>query len=147
MPSQADSSRSTPGRGIQRRRRPELHRQADPAHQDPVHFQSLKPNQFFIAKVPRARIEIEIRAISYWRHGTDRGGLLEGFSVRPAPTLLGRRLTAWWSQAPGRCPLVRKHRSRWSAIRSPVRCAEAKRFHEREKGRGPTLLSWIAAWT
>ncbi|MDP4028259.1 MAG: radical SAM protein [Gallionella sp.] len=52
-----------------------------------VHFQSLKPNEFVIAKMPHPSMEIEIRAINYYRHGTDRGGLLDGFNKTPARTL------------------------------------------------------------
>lgn len=44
----------------------------------PMQFTALKPGQFIVAKVPHPRIEIEVRAINYWTHGTDRGGLIEG---------------------------------------------------------------------
>ncbi len=53
----------------------------------PVHFQSLEPNEFIVARVPHKTMEIEIRAVNYWQHGTDRGGLLQSFPAHPARTL------------------------------------------------------------
>ncbi len=52
-----------------------------------LRFQQLKPGEFVFARVPNSPLEIEIRAINYWRHGTDRGGLIDGFAARPARTL------------------------------------------------------------
>lgn len=51
-----------------------------------VHFQQLKAGEFIVAKVPHDKLEIEIRAINYWQHGTDRGGLIDGFTERPGRT-------------------------------------------------------------
>lgn len=53
----------------------------------PVHFQSLKPNEFIFAQVPHATMQIDVRAVNYWLHGSDRGGLLDGFSDRPVRAL------------------------------------------------------------
>ena len=52
-----------------------------------VHFQQLKAGEFIVAKMPHEKMEIEIRAINYWQHGTDRGGLIDGIAVRPDRTM------------------------------------------------------------
>src|SRR4029453_16057617 len=54
----------------------------------PAKFTSLKSREFAFARAPHKSIDIEIRAINYWKHGTDRGGLLGGFeehAARKAP--------------------------------------------------------------
>jgi hypothetical protein len=52
----------------------------------PAKFKTIRNNEFTVAKVPHKSIDIEIRAINYWKHGTDRGGLLDGFDPEPART-------------------------------------------------------------
>jgi hypothetical protein len=52
-----------------------------------VKFTQIKSGEFIVAKVPHPSIDIEIRAINYWQHGTDRGGLIEGFKPVPDRTL------------------------------------------------------------
>ncbi len=44
----------------------------------PLQFTTFKPGQFILAKVPHARVEIDVRAVNYWQQGTDRGGLIAG---------------------------------------------------------------------
>lgn len=43
-----------------------------------IKYESIKQGEFVIAKIPHAKIEIEVRAINYFQHGNDRGGLVEG---------------------------------------------------------------------
>ena len=49
-------------------------------------FKTIRSKEFLLARAPHGSIDIEIRAINYWKHGTDRGGLLEGFNVENART-------------------------------------------------------------
>lgn len=52
-----------------------------------VQFRNLKPNEFITATVPHEAMAIDIRAINYWQHGTDRGGLLEGMGAKTRRSL------------------------------------------------------------
>jgi hypothetical protein len=52
----------------------------------PAKYTSLKSREFVFARAPHKSIDIEIRAINYWKHGTDRGGLLSGFGEHAART-------------------------------------------------------------
>jgi MoaA/NifB/PqqE/SkfB family radical SAM enzyme len=52
----------------------------------PAKFQNLKSGEYILTRAPHKSIEIEVRAINYWKHGTDRGGLLEGFDAKQART-------------------------------------------------------------
>lgn len=54
----------------------------------PIRYKNLKPGQFIIAQIPHDHIEIEVRAINYQQHGTDRARLVElqrKAPVRTAP--------------------------------------------------------------
>jgi MoaA/NifB/PqqE/SkfB family radical SAM enzyme len=42
---------------------------------------TVRANEYMLARVPHPRIEIEMRAINFMKHGTDRGGLME--EIRP----------------------------------------------------------------
>lgn len=53
----------------------------------PMNFKSVKAGQFIVAQVPHPRVEIEVRAINYWQHGTDRGGLIESMKKPAVRTL------------------------------------------------------------
>lgn len=46
----------------------------------PVKFREMKSSEYIFANIPYPTLEIEVRAIDYWRYGMDRGGLVEGFS-------------------------------------------------------------------
>ena len=50
----------------------------------PIRYKQLKAGQFIVAQIPHPRIEIEVRAINYQQHGTDRAGLVS--LQRKAPT-------------------------------------------------------------
>jgi hypothetical protein len=53
----------------------------------PAKYKTIQRNEFIIARAPHKRIEIEVRAINYWKHGKDRGGLIKGMKPEPARTL------------------------------------------------------------
>jgi MoaA/NifB/PqqE/SkfB family radical SAM enzyme len=53
----------------------------------PVQQQSLEPNEYIFAKIPHDAIDIDVRAVNYRQHGTDRGGLVDGYASRPVRTL------------------------------------------------------------
>jgi len=42
----------------------------------PIRYTHLGAGQYIVAKIPHERIEIEVRAINYQVHGTDRAGLI-----------------------------------------------------------------------
>jgi MoaA/NifB/PqqE/SkfB family radical SAM enzyme len=50
-------------------------------------FKTIRSKEFMLAKAPHKSIDIEIRSINYWKHGTDRGGLLDGFNIESGRTL------------------------------------------------------------
>ncbi len=52
-----------------------------------VRFRGIKVNEFIIADASTQEMTIEIRAINYRLHGTDRGGLVDGIAVPAARTL------------------------------------------------------------
>ena len=47
----------------------------------PIRFIKMSLQEYLIATVPSQVTEIEIRSINYWNQGTDRGGLLSGFTM------------------------------------------------------------------
>lgn len=53
----------------------------------PIHFQQLKPGEFIFARVPHPKMEIEVRAINYHHHGTNRGGLVRRTTPVPKRSL------------------------------------------------------------
>lgn len=44
----------------------------------PLHFKTLVPGEYITAVIPHPKVKVEVRAINYLEHGTDRGGLIEG---------------------------------------------------------------------
>jgi len=48
-----------------------------------AHFTALRPNEFIFAKFPHKKIDIETRAINFWKHGNNRGQLIKEMA---APT-------------------------------------------------------------
>jgi len=54
----------------------------------PAKFTTVKNNEFIIAKAPHRKMEIELRAINYWKHGKDRGGLIKKMETPPEPRTL-----------------------------------------------------------
>jgi hypothetical protein len=44
--------------------------------QTPIRYKHLKAGQYIVAQIPHPSIEIEVRAINYQQHGTDRAGLV-----------------------------------------------------------------------
>lgn len=42
----------------------------------PLNFKALEPGEFITAVIPHPKIKIDVRAINYLQHGTDRGGLV-----------------------------------------------------------------------
>lgn len=51
-----------------------------------VRFTHMKAGHYVAAHIPHDRIEIEVRAINYFEHGTDRGGLVDVVQKPPART-------------------------------------------------------------
>ena len=49
-----------------------------------IRYKQFKVGSFIVAQIPHDSIEIEVRAINYFEHGNDRGGLVE--VVRKPPT-------------------------------------------------------------
>jgi hypothetical protein len=47
----------------------------------PAKFKKIKNNEFIVARAPHRKMEIELRAINYWKHGKDRGGLIQNMPV------------------------------------------------------------------
>ena len=54
--------------------------------QGKIRYKQIKTDQFIIAQIPHDRIEIDVRAINYQFHGTDRAGLVELVRKPPART-------------------------------------------------------------
>jgi hypothetical protein len=52
----------------------------------PIRYKQLKAGSFIFATIPHDRIEIEVRAINYFEHGTDRAGLVDVIKKPPART-------------------------------------------------------------
>ncbi|MEE9139195.1 MAG: radical SAM/SPASM domain-containing protein [Alphaproteobacteria bacterium] len=51
-------------------------------------FLQVRPNEYIIAEFPHDKIEIETRAINFWKHGNNRGKLIEEMAapaVRTSP--------------------------------------------------------------
>lgn len=44
----------------------------------PLQFTAFKAGQYIMAKVPHPQVAIEVRAVNFWKSGTDRGGLIAG---------------------------------------------------------------------
>lgn len=54
--------------------------------QRPITYQTLRPGNFVIAVMPHPSLEVEVRAINYNQHGTDRAGLVDVVKTPPART-------------------------------------------------------------
>lgn len=48
-----------------------------------AHFSQIQPDEFVVAKFPHDRIEIETRAINFWKHGNNRGNLIKDMATPP----------------------------------------------------------------
>lgn len=51
-----------------------------------IRYKQVKAGSFIVAQIPHSRIEIEVRAINYFEHGNDRGGLVEVVKKPPTRT-------------------------------------------------------------
>lgn len=49
----------------------------------PVKMKTIRGGEHMVGRIPHASIDIEIRALNYWKTGQDRGGLIEGMDRPP----------------------------------------------------------------